>query len=232
MDANYFRYNFDMRPYSTFSGLPLRRIALTISLLAALLAACTPKATLPTADANAAIRQAVAATVAALPTNAPYPTPFPLPSPTPFNLSGLFCEYNFCIGHPKYVSFVDKKAISNPQLPSSFESGELTAYNENPIIVIYLVWLHAPGTTDSQFLLDTILADDLDTRTDSLKAQLINGFNVYYVSIASIISPSLPFGSAASWVCGDRVFAWKVYAPQDGAAQGLLDEALARFRCE
>jgi len=195
-----------------------------------LLASCGPKAN--PLDPNAQIRQAVAATLAAIPTATPYPTFAPYPTPAPANLNGLFCEYGFCIGHPNYISFMDKKAIDNPQLPSSYENGELTAYNTNPILVIYLIWLRAPDTSDTQFLLDTILADSLDTRTGNLDVQLIGNLNVLYTPIVSTISPSLPFGGAASWVCGDRAFAWKVYTPQEGMAETLLQEALSKFRCE
>ena len=207
----------------------LRRLFLTPILFLALLAACAPKAT---PDPNALIRQAVDATLAALPSATPYPTQPLRPTPTPFSLSGIFCEYSFCIGHPNYVSFLDKKAIDNAQQPSSFESGELTAYSENPLLVIYVIWLHAPGTTDSQFLLDTIMQDNVDTRAGNLGAQLIGNMNVYYVPIATTISPNLPYGAAASWVCGDRVFAWKVYTPDSTQPESLFKEALARFRCE
>lgn len=198
-------------------------------LLAALLVACAPKAT---PDPNAQIRQAVAATLAAMPTPTLAPTLPARPTPTPFNLSGLFCEYGFCIGHPNYVSFVDKKAIDNPQLPSKYDNGELTAYNQNPLLVIYFIWLHAPGTSDTQFLLDTIISDNTDTRAGNMDVRLIRDLNVIYVPIASTISPNLPYGGAASWACGDRVFAWKVYTPDSAQAEGLFQEAIGRFQCE
>jgi len=220
-----------MRKYPSLSWTLRSRSTqgIALGLLLLFLAACGPKAT---PDPNAQIRQAVAATLAALPSSTPFPTQPARPTATPFNLSGLFCEYSFCIGHPKYVNFVDKKAIDNPQLPSSFENGELTAYSASPLVVIYLIWLHAPGTTDSQFLLDTILADDLDTRSGNLDVQLIGNLNVIYTSISTTISPDLPFGGAASWVCGDRVFAWKVYTPDSTQPESLFKEALARFQCQ
>ncbi|MEW5941114.1 MAG: hypothetical protein AB1750_15715 [Chloroflexota bacterium] len=220
-----------MRIRSFLSRIPRLASRAALGLLAASLTSCSLFAT-PTPDPNAQIRQSVAATIAALPSPTRAPTLPPRPTATPFSLSGLFCEYSFCIGHPNYLSFVDKKAIENAQVPSSYESGELTGYNENPLVVIYVIWLHAPGTTDSQFLLDTILADNLDTRAGDLKAQLIGGLNVYYLPIASIISPSLPYGAAASWVCGDRVFAWKVYTPDSAQPEALFQEAIGRFRCE
>jgi len=206
-------------------------LLLTLGLLVSFLTSCSFFGT-PTPDSNAQIRQSVAATVAALPSPTFSPTQIPRPTPTLFNLSGIFCEYSFCIGHPKYLSFVDKKVITNAQVPSTYESGEITGYNENPLIVIYMIWLHAPGTTDSQFLLDTILQDNVDTRAGDLKAQLVSGINAYYLPIAATISPSLPYGAAASWVCGDRVFAWKVYTTDSAQPEGLFQDAIGRFRCE
>jgi hypothetical protein len=194
-----------------------------------LLSACSLKAT---PDPNVQIQIAVNATLAAMPSAAPAPTNPVILTPTPFSLTGLFCEYQFCIGHPNYVSFMDKKAIDNPQLPSSYENGELTAYNMNPILLIYLIWLYAPDTSDSQFLLDTIISDNLDTQTGNLDVQLVGNLNVLYTPIISTISPDLSFGGAASWVCGDRVFAWKVYSPQAESFEALLAEALGKFRCE
>ena len=225
-----FRYNLSMRLYPIFSGLGLRRLFLTLGLLAGLLAACAPKATLPTPDPETRIRQSVAATVAAIPSVTPYPTLIPHPTPTPFSLSGLFCEYGFCIAHPTDLAFFDVSAQQNPAAPSSYSQGILAAYNPN--LFIELLWQHAPGTSDPQFLIDLILEDGLDTRTGNFDLKLIRGMNVLSNPITSTASPLLPYGMVAGWVCGDRAFAWKVYTPQDGAAQGLLDEALGKFRCE
>ena len=203
-----------------FAGL----LAITV-----LLAACIPTGT-PSPDPNALIRQSVAATVAAIPTAAPYPTPVPYPTPTPFALSGLFCEYNFCIGHPSDLAFFDLSAQKNPTAPSAYSQGLLVAYNTS--IVIQLIWQQTPGGTDSQFLINLILENGLDTRVGNYDAKLIHNMNVLSSSITTTVSPLLPFGAVAGWVCGDRAFAWKVYTPQDGIAEGLLQEALGKFRCE
>ncbi len=193
-----------------------------------LLGACAPKT--PTPDPNAQIRKSVAATVAAIPTVTPYPTFTPYPSPTLAALGGLFCEYNFCIGHPSDLVFFDVSAQQNPTTPSSYSQGLLAAYNAN--LFIQLIWQHAPGATDPQFLMDLILEDGLDNRTGNFDLRLIHEMNVLSSPITSTASPLLPYGMIAGWVCGDRAFAWKVYAPQDGMAEGFLQEALAKFRCE
>lgn len=101
---------------------PLR--FLTVGLILFLLAACAPKAT---PDPNAQIRQAVAATLAAIPTVTPIPPPTSYPSPTPFSLIGLFCEYQFCVGHPVDMAFFDVSAQQNPAAPSSYGQGLIAA---------------------------------------------------------------------------------------------------------
>jgi hypothetical protein len=188
--------------------------------------ACTPK---QITDPNAQIRQAVAATVAAIPTYTPYPVPTAYPSPTPMPLSGLFCEYQFCIGHPPEVAFFDVSAQRNPAAPSDFSQGLLAAFNAN--LFLEILWQHAPGTSDPTFLLNLILEEDVDTRVGNMDVKLIHDMNVVYTSITTTATDVLPNGGAAAWTCGERVFAWKAYTPQDGQAASLFDEAIKRFRC-
>lgn len=200
----------------------------TLVLLAVFLTACRPKTTTP--DPYLQIQQAVASTLAAIPTVTPVPTSPPFPTPTPMSLDGLFCEYHFCIGHPVGMAFFDHLASQNPLTPSEYKNGFIIAY-QIPGMVINMIWLQAPGTADPQFLLDTILDDQADTRTGNLDVQLIRGMNVIYTPITTTVSAELPFGGAAAWTCGDRVFAWKVYSPTAEIARPMFDEALARFTC-
>ncbi len=195
----------------------------TLILYILIVAACAPKT-----DPNTQVRQAVAATVAAMPiaTSNPIPTPYPLP--TPFDLKGLFCEYQFCIGHPIDMAFFDVSAQNNPASPSTYSQGLTAAFNGN--LFIQLMWQLAPGTSDPQSMLDLIL-DDVDTRVGNMDVKLIRNMNLVYTSITTSATPVLPFGAAGAWVCGDRTFAWKVYSPQAESAQGLFDAALERFRC-
>jgi len=204
----------------------MRRVMI---LLSAVLTGCTFLQ--PTQDPNLLIQQAVAGTLAAQPpTFTPAPLPTPYPSPTPMTLAGLFCEYQFCIGHPVSMAFYDHLAAQNPLTPSTYANGFLAAY-QLPGMLINVIWLQAPGTADPQFLLDTLLDDQADTRTGSLDVKLVRGMNVMYTPITTTISPDVPFGGAAAWTCGDRVFAWKVYAPNAESAGPLFEEALARFTC-
>jgi len=202
-------------------------LSLTFILILFLSTACLSRAT---PDTNQQIQQAVALTVAALPqpTAPPFSTPFP--SPTPFSLAGLFCEYQFCIGHPIDISFFDVTAQNSPGTTSSYSQGSLAAFNAN--LFIFVIWQIAPGTSDPKFLMDTILDERIDVASGIEDVFLVRDMNVMYDSITTTATPILPFGGVAAWTCGDRVFAWKVYAPSAESARPLFDEALARFRCE
>jgi hypothetical protein len=200
----------------------------TLSLILFLLASCSPKK-VATPDPNFLISQAVAATMAAIPTVAPAILPTPYPTPTPVSLAGLFCEYQFCIGHPAGMAFYDHLATLNLAEPSTYNKGFLYSY-QIPNMIISLIWLQAPGTTDPKFLLDTILDDQADTQTGTLDVKLIRNMNVVYTPITTTIG-EVPFGSVGAWTCGDRVFAWKAYTPQAATAAPLFEEALARFTC-
>lgn len=192
-------------------------------LLILIVSACSLKSN-PTIQAP----QNIAATSAiSAPTFPPLPTPYP--SPTPVDLKGLFCEYQFCIGHPIDMAFYDVNAItSNQGSPNTYQSGLMAAYNGN--LLIQLMWQFAPGSSGPQFMLDLVLAD-VDTRVGNLDVKLIHNMNVVYIPITTTATPVLPFGAAGAWVCGDRAFAWKVYSPQAENTQGLFDMALDRFQC-
>ena len=204
---------------------PLRN--LTVGLILFLLASCSPKKT-PTPDFSQQINQIVAATVIALPTGTPPPTYIPYPTPTPFDLTGFFCEYQFCIGHPKDVTFFDLSAQKNPLTASNYEMGILAAVNNS--LYIQLIWQRSPGATDPQFLLDLALFGTTDTRSGSLDVKLVRGMNVVYTPITSTATV-LTYGGAGAWTCGDRVFAWKAYTQQSDLAGPMFEEALARFTC-
>lgn len=191
---------------------------------ALIVTACAPKP-----DPDIQIQVAVASTLSAIPTNTSPPVPTPYPSPTQFDLRGLFCEYQFCIGHPIDMAFYDVSAQQNPAAPSSYSQGLLAAFNGN--LFIQMMWQLAPGAADPQFLLDLILEDGIDTRIGTLDVKLIREMNVLYTPITSTATSLLPYGGAAAWTCGDRVFAWKVYAPDETSAPGLFDAALSRFVC-
>lgn len=167
-------------------------------------------------------------TVAAIPTATAPPLSTPLPTATPFDLVGLFCEYQFCVGHPADMAFFDVSAQKNPASPSTYSQGLIAAFNAN--LFIQMIWQFAPGTADPQFILDLIL-DDVDTRVGALNVKLIRDMNVIYTPITSTATPVLPFGAAGAWICGERAFAWKAYSPQAENTQALFDQAMERFRC-
>lgn len=192
-------------------------------LLAVILTACAPAP-----DRQVEIQVAVMQTVAAMPTVTAPPSPAPLPTATPFDLKGVFCEYQFCVGHPADMAFFDVNAQNNPASPSAYSQGIIAAFNAN--LFIQMIWQIAPGIADPQFMLDLIL-NETDTRLGTLDVKLVRGMNVIYTPISSTATPLLPFGAAAAWICGERAFAWKVYSPQAENAQALFEQALERFRC-
>jgi hypothetical protein len=195
-------------------------------LLVLIVTACAPKPA-----PNGQIQQAIISTLVAMPTTTAAPIPTPYPSPTPFSLAGLFCEYQFCIGHPDDVPFYDVQAINTNQTnPSNYSGGLLAGHNSNFTLFVQVIWQSAPNTSDPQFMLDLIL-DDVDTRAGNLDVKLIRNMNVVYIPITTTATTVLPFGAAGAWICGERAFAWKVYSPQAENTQGLFDAALDRFSC-
>jgi hypothetical protein len=200
------------------------RYCLIALILFLILTACGRKP-----DPNTQIDQAVAATLASIPTPTPRPISTPYPSPTPFDLRGLFCEYQFCIGHPEEMAFFDVSAQHNAGAPSTYAQGILASYNAN--LFIQVMWQISPGTADPKFLMDLILNKGLDTPVGSPTVKLVRDMNVVYTPITTTATPVLPYGAAAAWTCGERVFAWKVYTPDEGSPAGLFDSALARFNC-
>jgi hypothetical protein len=185
-----------------------------------------------TQDPNILIDQAVAATLAARPEPTSVSVPFPTayPTPTPFDLNGLFCEYQFCIGHPVDMAFYDVSAVtSNQGTPSNYQTGLIAAYSGG--LVLQFMWQFSPGTTDPGFLLDLIIEDGLDTTSGAPEVKRIREMNVMYSPITTTATPVLPFGGAAAWTCGERVFAWKAYTADQASAAGLFESALARFDC-
>jgi hypothetical protein len=197
-------------------------------LLVLIVTACGPKP-----DPEAQIRQIVAATLAAIPkaTASPPATLIPpIPTATPLDLTGLFCEYQFCIGHPADMAFYDVSAVnSNQGTPSTYQTGLMAAYSGN--LLIQLIWQFSPGASDPRFLLDLILEDGLDTSVGTPEVKLIRDMNVVYTPITTTATAVLPFGGAAAWTCGDRVFAWKTYTPDEASPAGLFDSTLSRFVC-
>ena len=185
--------------------------------------------TFPRANPNAEIQQAVAATLAAMPTASAPPVSTPFPTPTPFDLAGLFCEYQFCIGHPIDMAFYDVSAQQNLGTPSSYAQGLIAAFNAT--FFIQMVWQLSPGAADPQFMLDLILDDGLDTRVGTLEVKLMRDMNVIYTPITSTATPLLPFGGSAAWICGDRAFAWKVYTPDEQSAPTVFENSFNRFTC-
>ncbi len=86
------------------------------------------------------VQLAVAQTLSSLPRPTSAPPPTPQPTVTPMALAGLFCEYQFCIGHPSDMAFYDVTATQSPQSPSSYGQGILAAFKVSTGPFIQMTW--------------------------------------------------------------------------------------------
>lgn len=127
------------------------------------------------------------------------------------------------------MPFFDVSVQQNAGAPSTYTQGILASYNAS--LFIQMIWQLSPGTADPQFLLDLILDDGIDTPVGNREVKLIRDMNVVYTPITTTATSVLPFGGAAAWTCGDRVFAWKVYTPDEASAAGIFETSFARFNC-
>ncbi len=205
----------------------MRKIIFILLILFLLpLSACKPKTSLLPENE---IGIAVAGTLAALPqpTIQPTYTPYPTLTPHALSLEGLFCEYQFCIGHPPDIAFFDAQKA---EAPSVYSEGMLASYR--PDIFALVIWQLNYGTDDPQFMLELIMQEGIDERSGNLDVNLLGDLTTFYSAINTSASEKLPTGGVAAWVCGDRAFGWKVYAPSEEIAQKLFQEAMSKFRCE
>src|SRR5512143_847722 len=206
---------------------------LHVLFLASLLFAAACSSTTPGPSPQQQIQLAVAATISSMRRATSAPLPTPMPTFTPIPLSDVFCEYQFCIGHPSDMALYDVSAAQNQAAPSTYGQGDLAAYKPTTGPFIQVLWQEAPGVTDPSFMVDLIIQGG-DTRTGSVQPKLVGNLNVFYTPITPTptATSALPYGSAAAWVCSGRAFAWKAYAAQQELADSLLMDALAHFRCE
>lgn len=201
-----------------------------LAIISLLLASCNMPNSQPEIDPQAQVNAAVVATIAAIPTYTPYPRPTPAASPTLAQLGGLFCEYGFCIGHPTDMVLFDEGGTHKPPAPGSQSNGILYGYNNSLTLFMQLNW-QISGTDFNPQSIMALILEETQTLQGNLDVLLIGNLNVYYQPTTTV-TPVLPYGGVAVWQCGGRDFIWKVYTPEDGMGQGVLKQALERFRCE
>jgi hypothetical protein len=189
-----------------------------------IIAACAPKTPAPS---SMNIDEAVAIFLTSQPpaTIQPTYTPYPTYTPAAPALSGIFCEYQFCIGHPVDVAFFDVRESTEP---SVYSDGILAAYRI-PDYYNLFIWQPGNGTDDPQFMLDIVLDANVDSRVGVLDVNLVGELTTFYSAISN--GSSIPSGGVAAWICGDRAFGWKVYSDSEERAHQLFEEAIAKFRC-
>ena len=207
--------------FLSYNRAMLKR-TLPLLLLIFLFTACKPKTLTPTNS----IEEAVAAILTAQPqpTAQPTYTPYPTNIPIQSDLSGLFCEYQFCIGHPADTALFD---VRDAKEPSLYSDGMLAAYRADYFNLI--IWQYNNGSDDPQFMLDLIMDPAVDTRVGNLDINLLGDLTTFYTPLTN--TTSIPVGGAAAWVCGDRAFGWKVYTVNEELALSLFQEAISKFDC-
>jgi hypothetical protein len=203
---------------------------LLLVLIALILAACrTQVPTEPPAPQVDAVGTAVAAALTAVPprpTYTPYPTATAYPTP---DLSGLFCEYEFCIGHPARFPFFDLEVVNDYTTNrSDYAQGMLIGFDGN--LYIFLSWSQMAGQFDPGVMLAAALQADIPQEVRITED--INGRPVTYTLLQTTPSSMVPYGLAAAWQCGERQFGWKVYTAQDGQGIEYLWQAMGSFRCD
>ncbi len=203
---------------------------LFLLLLLAGLTACRPQTPAPV-DEAARVQAAAAATLTAPPPPScpPSPTPPAAPStPTP-DLTNLFCQYEFCLGHPTETYLFDALVIREEHTASNYAYGLLMTYQAN--LFIQFNWSLLAGEPDPYAMLAVTAGDDI-VDMDNLQVDSLSGWIVTYAPLLKTASPNvLPYGLVASWSCGDREFGWKAYTAAENQALPLLNAALERFHC-
>jgi hypothetical protein len=208
--------------------MTLRTRIATFLLVSLVLSSCGPKtgsAATPSVDTAGTAVAAALTAIPPQPTYTPYPTATPYPT---LDLSGLFCEYEFCIGHPARFPFFDLEVVNDYTTNrSSYDQGAMIGFDGS--LYIFLSWSRLVGDYDPAAMLAAAL--QTDAPQDTRLTEDIGGRAVTYTLLQSTAAPTLPYGLAAAWKCGDRQFGWKIYIPADGQALDYLREALNRFTC-
>jgi hypothetical protein len=198
---------------------------LAISLLSALLLiGCRPK---QQPDLAQEIANAVVGTLSAIPTPTVAPTITPYPTQA---LPGLFCEYEFCIGHPTDVPLFDAKRETNAAEFSAYGGGRLAGYRDDMFIIV--AWVASSGPWDPGGMMKVLQDEFAAPANGDYRIDLIGDLNVSFQPVAPPPNSVFSSGLSANWRCADRDFVWMAFSTHEGAPATLLTEALAKFRCE
>jgi hypothetical protein len=203
----------------------LVHLAILVFLLGIILAGCRPKQQDLSEEINIAIIGTLAARpVPATPTLQPFPTPYPTP-----DLTGLFCEYSFCTGHPADLPLFDVISEKNPAQHSGYGSGKIAGFRDN--LFIMLSWVQSTGAWDPQGMMKVLSDEFGDLQPGESKIDLIGDLNVSQEPVKGPANSIFSGGTLATWRCGDRDFVWLAFSVKDGESPQLLAEALNKFKC-
>jgi len=165
----------------------------------------------------------------AYPTFTPYPTHTPYPSQI-LDISNLFCEYDFCIGHPATLYLTDPSGIDQVDEWNIYGFGILVGVND---ILMILEWdASTEAEWDAKFEIEDMLADGEVIRGD-VNEETVGDFMVTYVEYEHMDPSTMrPYGVAAAWFCGNRGFLLDISTQREGKAMDLAKQSIERFTCQ
>lgn len=189
-----------------------------------LLSACGPSQQ----EINDQIAFSVVATISAIPSSTPFPTPTPYPTLKPQlpDLTDLFCEYEFCIGHPPGAYLVDLDA---PDEWSSHRSGGVIGFEDEIMFVYWITSSEANWNPTNE--VDELLGGDEVAQSDFVE-ETMGDFTVIYQTYSDPSSNVAPYGVNAAWYCGNRGFTALIEAKREERALELLRASISSFICK
>jgi hypothetical protein len=203
----------------------LVRFAIAAFVLGTILAGCAPKSQDLSEEINVGIIGTLAARpIAATPTLQPFPTPYPT-----LDITGLFCEYSFCVGHPTDLPLFDIISEKNPAQHSSYGSGKIAGFRDN--LFIMFAWVQSTGAWDPQGMMKVLSEEFGDLQPGEVKIDLIGDLNVAQQTVKGPANSIFTSGTLASWRCADRDFVWLAFSVSEGESQLLLADALKKYSC-
>jgi len=165
----------------------------------------------------------------AYPTFTPYPTHTPYPSQV-LDISNLFCEYDFCIGHPATLYLTDPSGIDQVDEWNTYGFGILVGVNGT---LMMLEWdASTEAEWDAQFEIEDMLSNEDVIRGDATE-EMIGDFKVTYAEYEYMdLSRLRPYGVVAAWFCSNRGFVLDISTQREGIATDLVKQSIERFTCQ
>lgn len=163
------------------------------------------------------------------PTATPYPEPTPYPTYTPYpepepqlpDLTNLFCEYEFCIGHPTEAHLTD---IQAPEEWNTYRNGVVMGVSATGILAVE--W-HIRTRTEWNLENEIDEMIDKDTPLADVTEEMMGQYSVAYRPFQTTDK----YGVAGAWYCGERGFKAMVLVDDEDEGLDMLRQAMEAFTC-